>query len=179
MNFRRVIYIFITVTVLLMAHALPALQAPAASQQAPSGTKAGARKAKKTAKDVAEANGRAGYPATDTDKRARVKPKKTAAPETAKTRSAASSSTETTKETTGRADRMTDSATDTSASAPAKIVSDSEIAAAKASRKVWVNTESGTYHKGGRWYGATKQGKFMAEQDAIRAGYHAARGKSQ
>jgi hypothetical protein len=54
-------------------------------------------------------------------------------------------------------------------------VSDSEIAAARASGKVWVNTETGVYHKGGRWYGATKQGKFMTEDDAIKAGYRASK----
>jgi hypothetical protein len=36
---------------------------------------------------------------------------------------------------------------------------------------VWVNTDSGIYHKAGRWYGNTKSGKYMTEQDAIRAGY--------
>jgi len=46
-----------------------------------------------------------------------------------------------------------------------------EIAAAKASGKVWVNTESGVYHKSGRWYGKTKSGKFMTESDAKAAGY--------
>jgi hypothetical protein len=46
-----------------------------------------------------------------------------------------------------------------------------EIAAAKASGKVWVNTESGVYHKSGRWYGKTKSGKFMTEADAKTAGY--------
>ncbi len=46
-----------------------------------------------------------------------------------------------------------------------------EIAAAKASGKVWVNTESGVYHKGGRWYGKTKAGKFMTEAEAKAAGY--------
>jgi hypothetical protein len=46
-----------------------------------------------------------------------------------------------------------------------------EIAAAKASGKVWVNTESGVYHKSGRWYGKTKSGKFMTEADAKAAGY--------
>jgi hypothetical protein len=56
-------------------------------------------------------------------------------------------------------------------------VSDSEMAAAKASGKVWVNTETGVYHKGGRWYGATKQGKFMTEDDAIKAGYRASKTK--
>jgi hypothetical protein len=39
---------------------------------------------------------------------------------------------------------------------------------------VWVNTESGVYHQPGtRYYGKTKQGKYMTEADAIRAGYHA------
>ena len=28
---------------------------------------------------------------------------------------------------------------------------------------VWVNTDSGVYRKGGRWYGKTKTGKFMSE----------------
>jgi hypothetical protein len=49
--------------------------------------------------------------------------------------------------------------------------SSSEIAAAKASGKVWVNTESRVYHKGGRWYGKTKAGKFMTESEAKAAGY--------
>ena len=49
--------------------------------------------------------------------------------------------------------------------------SSSEIAAAKASGKVWVNTESGVYHKSGRWYGKTKNGKFMTEAEAKAAGY--------
>jgi hypothetical protein len=54
-----------------------------------------------------------------------------------------------------------------------------EIATAKASSEAWVNAESATYHKGGRSYGATKQEEFMAEQDGIRAEYHAAMGNSQ
>jgi hypothetical protein len=46
---------------------------------------------------------------------------------------------------------------------------------ANSSGMVWVNTESGVYHKPGtRYYGKTKQGKYMLETDAIRAGYHAA-----
>ena len=54
-------------------------------------------------------------------------------------------------------------------------VPESEIASAKASGKVWVNTETGVYHTGGRWYGATRQGKFMSEDEAKQAGYRAAR----
>jgi hypothetical protein len=50
---------------------------------------------------------------------------------------------------------------------------DAEIAAARASGKVWVNLDSGIYHKGGRWYGKTKNGKFMTEAEAKAAGYKA------
>ena len=62
-------------------------------------------------------------------------------------------------------------------STPAKTVSESEISAAKAEGKVWVNTETGVYHKSGQWFGATKQGKFMTEQEAKQAGYRAAKSK--
>jgi hypothetical protein len=51
--------------------------------------------------------------------------------------------------------------------------SSSDIAAAKSSGKVWVNLDSGVYHKGGRWYGTTKNGKFMTEAEAQQAGYKA------
>ena len=53
----------------------------------------------------------------------------------------------------------------------AAAASSPEIAAAQASGKVWVNTDSGVYHKGGRWYGKTKAGKFMTEAEAKAAGY--------
>ncbi len=51
--------------------------------------------------------------------------------------------------------------------------SDADIAAAKSSGKVWVNMDSKVYHKSGRWYGKTKSGKFMTEDEAKAAGYKA------
>jgi hypothetical protein len=51
----------------------------------------------------------------------------------------------------------------------------SDIAAARASHKVWVNLDTGIYHKGGRWYGKTKTGKFMTVDDAKKAGYKPAK----
>jgi hypothetical protein len=58
---------------------------------------------------------------------------------------------------------------------PVRNASGADIKSAKTGGKVWVNTDSGVYHKGGQWYGATKQGKFMTEQDAIKAGYKPAK----
>ncbi len=41
---------------------------------------------------------------------------------------------------------------------------------------VWVNSESHVYHKeGSKWYGRTKQGKYLSEADAIKEGDHAAK----
>lgn len=45
---------------------------------------------------------------------------------------------------------------------------------------VWVNTESKIYHKAGtHWYGKTKQGSYMTESEAIKAGYREARSKDR
>jgi hypothetical protein len=60
---------------------------------------------------------------------------------------------------------------------PKRTASDSEIAAAKASGQVWVNTDTGVYHRGGRWYGATKHGKFMSPEEANQAGYRESKTK--
>ncbi len=64
------------------------------------------------------------------------------------------------------------------APAPVNNASDADIAAAKSSGKVWVNTESKVYHKGGQWYGKTKKGQFMTEDDAKKAGYHESKNES-
>jgi len=41
--------------------------------------------------------------------------------------------------------------------------------------KVWVNTDSGTYHcPGTRWYGKTQEGKYMTQKEAQDMGYHPA-----
>lgn len=45
--------------------------------------------------------------------------------------------------------------------------------------KVWVNTESKTYHcQGTKWYGTTKHGEYMTEAQAKSQGYHADHGKA-
>jgi hypothetical protein len=49
------------------------------------------------------------------------------------------------------------------------------VAQSSESRQVWVNTVTGVYHyPGTRWYGNTKQGKFMSEADARAQGYRPA-----
>jgi hypothetical protein len=41
--------------------------------------------------------------------------------------------------------------------------------------KVWINTKSGIYYcPNGRWYGTTKEGKYMSECEAQKAGYKSA-----
>jgi DNA uptake protein ComE-like DNA-binding protein len=61
------------------------------------------------------------------------------------------------------------------ASAPATAPSQ-QVAPPHGSGMVWVNLPSGIYHyEGDEWYGKTKQGKYMTEDDAIKAGYRASK----
>src|SRR6266852_1151177 len=65
------------------------------------------------------------------------------------------------------------SAPGSSAPAP-KTATAQQAPPANSAGMVWVNTDSGVYHKPGmRWYGKTKQGKYMTEADAVKAGYKA------
>ena len=58
--------------------------------------------------------------------------------------------------------------------AAAKATTAQQAPPARAAGMVWVNIDSGVYHKPGtRWYGKTKHGKYMTEADAIKAGYKA------
>jgi DNA uptake protein ComE-like DNA-binding protein len=62
------------------------------------------------------------------------------------------------------------------AAAPAAAKSAPQAQPSPGSGMVWVNLDSGVYHKEGtRYYGKTKNGKYMSEADALKAGYRAAK----
>lgn len=51
-----------------------------------------------------------------------------------------------------------------------------QLQSAAGNGQVWVNLDTKIYHKqGDRWYGKTKHGQYMSEQDAIAAGYRASK----
>jgi hypothetical protein len=121
--------------------------------------------------------------ATKAEKKARAKAKKMAEPSvpgaevtpaTGASGMVQNGAAQATETTTARKART---ATTGTASRAVPTVSESEISAARANGQVWVNTETGVYHTGGQWYGATKHGKFMTEQEAIKAGYRASKTK--
>ena len=56
----------------------------------------------------------------------------------------------------------------------ATVPTEKDITDAKAKGMVWVNTNTKVYHKDGEFYGKTKRGQFMTEDDAKKAGNRAA-----
>jgi hypothetical protein len=69
----------------------------------------------------------------------------------------------------------------TDAARPAPSAKVSAPAQGGGNGQVWVNLDSKIYHyQGDRYYGKTKNGKYMSEQEAIRDGYRASKtgGKS-
>ena len=63
----------------------------------------------------------------------------------------------------------------TKAKVVTKAPSAAEIADAKSKGLVWVNTDSGIFHRDGDFFGKTKQGEFMTEAAALKAGHRAAK----
>jgi competence protein ComEA len=67
-------------------------------------------------------------------------------------------------------------ATETKAETTDADKTDAPAAVPPAKGMVWVNTASKAYHfEGSRWYGKTKVGKFMTEEEAKKDGYHASK----
>ena len=99
------------------------------------------------------------------------KSKKSAAPDSASAPAATSSSAPAAAPTPAPAASKTPPAATNSSAKPA---ASQQTPPANSNGMVWVNTDSGVYHKpGSRYYGKTKQGKYMTEADAIKAGYRA------
>ena len=66
-------------------------------------------------------------------------------------------------------------ATTAKAGAVTTAPTDAEIADARSKGLVWANTNTKVYHKDGAFFGKTKKGKFMTEDEATKAGYKAAK----
>ena len=64
--------------------------------------------------------------------------------------------------------------------APAKVAPSAISQGTPGPGMVWVNLDSGVYHfEGSRYYGKTKNGKYMSEADAVKAGYRAAKNEKK
>ena len=145
----------------LWVGSLPALQSMASAQTSLDTQADKTSKHKKSKKAKAEATSpETSAPSVANEKTSKAKKSKKSAAEMT---------------SSGTASRAQTSVSPSTAPAPVKNATAAETQAAKAGGKVWVNTETGVYHKGGQWYGATKQGKFMTEQEAMKSGYRAAK----
>jgi hypothetical protein len=138
-------------------YGLPVLQSAAPEQTSPDTTTEKTSKAKKSKKAAADAASKEAPAVTG---------EKTPTPKKSKKSDSTSS---------GSANRTQAGGNEQSSPGPVRNASRTDIQSARTGGKVWVNTDSGVYHKSGRWFGTTKQGKFMTEQDAIKAGYKAAK----
>jgi hypothetical protein len=88
---------------------------------------------------------------------------------------ATSSAAPTTPATTTPATNSKSTKTTTTSNTPAAV----PFQAPPAKGMVWVNLSTKVYHyEGDRYYGRTKNGKYMTEADAIKAGYHASKSKT-
>jgi hypothetical protein len=66
------------------------------------------------------------------------------------------------------------------AAAPAKVTPPPVSQGTPDPGTVWVNLDTGVYHYGNsRYYGKTKNGKYMSESDAAKTGYHAAKNEKK
>ena len=154
MQFRRAVSIGIAITALVFVQALPGFQVEE--------TQKVTKKAKRAAKQTREETGQA---ATEVGRKGSA------------AMGSAARATEGATNATGAA--AGNAAAARTGAGRVTTASAEEISAARASGKVWVNTDTGVYHKGGQWYGATKHGKFMTEQEATQAGYHASKAKTK
>jgi cytoskeletal protein RodZ len=108
---------------------------------------------------------------------ATTKAKKTTDDATAGTSASTTKKSTRSKKSTTAADAPAAAATTPAASTPTPSTpaKTTTTPPANSNGMVWVNIDSGVYHKPGtRYYGKTKQGKYMTEADAIKAGYRAA-----
>jgi len=110
------------------------------------------------------------------DSRSTTKSKKKKAPPAGAAATDSTAAAASAPPATARATKPASPSTPATSTAPApKPAAKQPVPPPKTNAMVWVNTDSGVYHKPGtRYYGKTKQGKYMSEADAIKAGYRAA-----
>lgn len=79
-----------------------------------------------------------------------------------------------------RAQSETSQAPPSQAAPESRKPASSSAAPSPAPGMVWVNLDSGVYHyERSQYYGKTKNGKYMSESDAIKAGYRAAKNEKK